>query len=230
MAKNGIYVFKCASWEVRSWILDNGPWDVCGAHLALRLWERNTPPRQCSFTKFPVWVKLMNIPLEFWTPSGLSHLASVLGKPMHMDSATGSRQIINFARVCVEIEASNKFLGYIRARRSNGVVVDVKVEYSWKSVVCDYCKVFDHSTRVCHIQAYKDQVSSSAREKAKDVSASTREKAKDVIVGVGETKRWVTRRSKGQEKLLSKPEASSSPRPLIFKSLPRWCIAPLYAI
>ncbi|GAV77738.1 DUF4283 domain-containing protein, partial [Cephalotus follicularis] len=173
-------------------ILDNGPWDVWGAHLALRLWERDTPPRQCSFTKVHVWVKLMNIPLELWTPSRLSHLASVLGKPMHMDSATGSRQIIHFARVCVEVEASNKFPSYIWARRSNGVVVDVKVEYSWKLVVCDHCKVFDHSTRAYPIQANTDQV-----------SASSREKSKDVIVGVGETEGWVTRRSKGKEKMLS---------------------------
>ncbi|GAV84816.1 DUF4283 domain-containing protein, partial [Cephalotus follicularis] len=103
-AENGIYVFKCASREVRDWILDNGPWDVWGAHLALRLWERDTPPQQCSFSKVPVWVKLVNISLEYWTPYGLSHLVSVLGKPMHMDYATGNRQIINFARVCVEME------------------------------------------------------------------------------------------------------------------------------
>ncbi|GAV82578.1 DUF4283 domain-containing protein [Cephalotus follicularis] len=128
--EHGIYVFRCASWEVRNWILDNGPWDVWGAHLALRFWERDKPSRQCSFTKVPMWVKLMNILLEFWMPSGLSHLASVLGNPMHIDSAIGSQKIINFARVCVEIEASKKFPAYIRARRSNGAVVDVKVEYS----------------------------------------------------------------------------------------------------
>ncbi|GAV85952.1 DUF4283 domain-containing protein [Cephalotus follicularis] len=110
-AKNSIYVFKCASKEVRDCILDNGPWDVWVAHLALRLWERDTLPRQCSFSKVPVWVKLVNIPLELWTPCGLSHLASVLGKPMHMDAATGNREIINFARVCVEMEAVSKFQG-----------------------------------------------------------------------------------------------------------------------
>ncbi|GAV71326.1 DUF4283 domain-containing protein [Cephalotus follicularis] len=36
-AENGIFIFKCESELVRNWILDNGPWDVWGVHLALRL-------------------------------------------------------------------------------------------------------------------------------------------------------------------------------------------------
>ncbi|GAV75835.1 DUF4283 domain-containing protein [Cephalotus follicularis] len=188
--ENGIYVFKYASKEVRDWILDNGPWDVWGAHLALRLWERDTLPRQCSFSKVPVWVKLVNILLEFWTPCGLSHLARVLGKPMHIDAATRNRQIINFARVYVEMEAVSKFLGYIRARRADGRVVDVKVEYCWKPVVCDLCRVSDHSTRACPVQAYKDQVSAKMKEKERNVS--------NVAL---EAEGWVTRRIKGKEKV-----------------------------
>ncbi|GAV92308.1 DUF4283 domain-containing protein [Cephalotus follicularis] len=100
---NGISVFKCETVEVRNWILDNGPWDVWGVHLALRLWERDLPPISSGFTKIPVWVKLMNIPMEYWTVRGLSHLASVLGTPLHMDPATASKQMISFTRICVEM-------------------------------------------------------------------------------------------------------------------------------
>ncbi|GAV92591.1 DUF4283 domain-containing protein [Cephalotus follicularis] len=64
-AENGIFVFKCESLEVRNWILDNGPWDVWGVHLALRMWERDMPPICSGFTKIPVWVKLLNIPMEY---------------------------------------------------------------------------------------------------------------------------------------------------------------------
>ncbi|GAV77379.1 hypothetical protein CFOL_v3_20850 [Cephalotus follicularis] len=108
---------------------------------------------------------------------------------MHMDTATKNRQIINFARVCVEIEATSKFLGFIWARRANGVVVDVKVEYSWKPTVCDHCMVFYHSNRACLIQAYNEQVSAKMRENGKNYS------------NVSEAEGWVTRRSKGKEKV-----------------------------
>ncbi|GAV86430.1 hypothetical protein CFOL_v3_29861 [Cephalotus follicularis] len=91
----------------------------------------------------------MNILMEYWTLVGLSRLASVLGNPLHMDAATESKQKINFARLCVEMPAASKFPIIIRAKRNNVTFVDVKVGYCWKPVVCEHCKVFDHSTQLC---------------------------------------------------------------------------------
>ncbi|GAV89040.1 DUF4283 domain-containing protein, partial [Cephalotus follicularis] len=102
--------------------------------------------------KIPVWVKLMNIPMEYWTVQGLSRLASVLGSPLHMDPATESKQLISFARICVEMKADKDFPAVIKTRRSNGEVIEVKVEYSWRPPVCERCKVFDHRTRVCPLK------------------------------------------------------------------------------
>ncbi|GAV74915.1 DUF4283 domain-containing protein [Cephalotus follicularis] len=150
--ENGIFIFKYESEAARDWILNNGPWDVWGVHLALRLWERDLPPISSGFAKIPVWVKLMNIPMEYWTVKGLSRLASVLGSPLHMDPATESKQLISFARICVEMKADKEFPAVIKTRRSNGEIVEVKVEYSWRPPVCDRCKVFDHSTRACPVK------------------------------------------------------------------------------
>ncbi|GAV92775.1 DUF4283 domain-containing protein/zf-CCHC_4 domain-containing protein, partial [Cephalotus follicularis] len=151
-ADNGIFVFKCETAEVRNWILDNGPWDVWGVHLALRLWERDLPPISSGFTKIPVWIKLMNIPMEYRTVRGLSHLSSVLGTPLHMDPATASKQMISFARICVEMSADKAFPDTIKAKRKGGATVEVRVEYSWKPPICERCKVFDHSTRACPVR------------------------------------------------------------------------------
>ncbi|GAV87862.1 DUF4283 domain-containing protein [Cephalotus follicularis] len=151
-AENGIFIFKYESEAARDWILNNSPWDVWGVHLALRLWERDLPPISSGFAKIPVWVKLMNIPMEYWTVQGLSRLASVLGTPLHMDPATEGKQLISFARICEEMKADKEFPAVIKTRRSNGEVVEVKVEYSWRPPVCDRCKVFDHSTRVCPLK------------------------------------------------------------------------------
>ncbi|GAV73106.1 DUF4283 domain-containing protein [Cephalotus follicularis] len=148
-AENGIFVFKCESLEVRNWILDNGPWDVWGVHLALRVWERDMPPICSGFTKIPVSVKLINIPMEYWTTRGLSHLASVLGTPLHMDPATEAKQMISFDRLCVEMCGDRAFPEVIKVKRLSGAVVEVRVEYNWRPRVCEQCKVLDHSTRAC---------------------------------------------------------------------------------
>ncbi|GAV85490.1 DUF4283 domain-containing protein [Cephalotus follicularis] len=149
---NGIFVFKCESAAARDWILNNGPLDVWGVHLALRLWERDMPPISSGLAKIPMWVKLMNIPLEYWTIQGLSRIASVLGTPLHVDPTMEGEQLISFARICVEMKADKEFPEVIKTRRTNGALVEVKVKYSWKPPVCDRCKVFDHSTRVCPLK------------------------------------------------------------------------------
>ncbi|GAV59693.1 LOW QUALITY PROTEIN: DUF4283 domain-containing protein, partial [Cephalotus follicularis] len=152
-ADNGVYIFKCESAVGRDWILENGPWDVWGAHLALRLWERDMPPAKSSFDKVPVWVKLMNIPMEYWSPKSLSCLASVLGKPLRMDTATEVKSKINFARIYVEMDSRTNFPEVIRAREKDGTRVDVNVECNWRPLVCNRCKVFDHSSKKCPINA-----------------------------------------------------------------------------
>ncbi|GAV90749.1 DUF4283 domain-containing protein [Cephalotus follicularis] len=127
IAENGIFVFKCESVEVRNWILDNGPWDVWGVHLALRLWERDLPPISSGFSKITVWVKLMNIPMEYWKTKGLNHLASILGTPLYMDQATEAKQMISFTRICVEVNADRHFQDVIKSKRRSGDM-EVKVE------------------------------------------------------------------------------------------------------
>ncbi|GAV61624.1 DUF4283 domain-containing protein, partial [Cephalotus follicularis] len=117
--------------------------------LALRLWERVLPPIRSGFTKIPVWVRLMNIPMEYLTPRGHSHLASVLGNPLHMDPATEAKQMISFARICVEMTADKAFPDVIKTKRLSGEIGEVKVEYCWKPPVCERCKVFNHNSKAC---------------------------------------------------------------------------------
>lgn len=41
-----------------------------------------------SFQKFPLWIKLWNVPLELFTIDGISCIASAVGTPLYMDRAT----------------------------------------------------------------------------------------------------------------------------------------------
>ena len=56
--------------------------------------------------KIPVWVQLYNVPLEYWNAEGLSYLASAMGVPLFVDAATEGKRRINYARICVELDAS----------------------------------------------------------------------------------------------------------------------------
>ena len=96
--------------------------------------------------------------MEFWTPEDLSYIASAVGIPLYADSSTEAYTRMNYARVCVEIDASKQLVHefYLQAPSRNTDTSPrcstVRVVYQWKPKMCSLCKVFGHSTNVCTSQ------------------------------------------------------------------------------
>ncbi|GAV61530.1 DUF4283 domain-containing protein/zf-CCHC_4 domain-containing protein [Cephalotus follicularis] len=97
----------------------------------------------------PVWVKLSKVPVQYWTKLGLSYIASVLGKPLHMDVSTTYRHASDFAQVCVDMAATSTFPNNIILELEDGNTTNIGVEYPWRPASCTLCKVFDHSNKTC---------------------------------------------------------------------------------
>ncbi|GAV92418.1 DUF4283 domain-containing protein/zf-CCHC_4 domain-containing protein [Cephalotus follicularis] len=146
---NGVFLIKFDNEQAREWVLNNGPWDVWGYHLALRMWSKDMSLSLDDCKSIPVWVKLKSVPVQYWNKDGLSYIASVLGKPLHMDANTTNKRVLAFARVCIEISASSSFPDSITLELENGGTTLIGVEYPWRPAACTLCKVFDHSNKSC---------------------------------------------------------------------------------
>ncbi|GAV92714.1 DUF4283 domain-containing protein [Cephalotus follicularis] len=149
IVENGVFIVKFEQGQARDWVLDNGPWDVWGYHLVLRKWSLGMSLTLGGCKTMPVWVKLMGVPLQYWTKTGLSHIASVLGRPLYMDACTTSRYALSYTRICVEMDASSSFPHNITLDLGNRNTMDIGVEYPWKPASCSLCQVFEHSNRNC---------------------------------------------------------------------------------
>ena len=104
--ENGFIFFLFSSAQGVADILDRGPWFIAGRYLVLKKWERNLNlSAEAAVTRVPVWALLYNVPVELWTPKGLSYIASAIGKPLFADSTTIARRRLSYARVCIELEA-----------------------------------------------------------------------------------------------------------------------------
>ncbi|GAV91594.1 Exo_endo_phos domain-containing protein/DUF4283 domain-containing protein/zf-CCHC_4 domain-containing protein, partial [Cephalotus follicularis] len=149
VAGNGVFLVRFENRQARDWVLENGPWDVWGYHLAIRPWRQCMPLSLGECKSMPVWVKLKGVPIQFWNKVGLSYIASVLGKPIQMDATTMNRYALLFARVCVDMNATSSFLESITLELEDGSTTSIEVEYPWRPAACTLCKVFDHSNRSC---------------------------------------------------------------------------------
>ncbi|GAV92420.1 DUF4283 domain-containing protein/zf-CCHC_4 domain-containing protein [Cephalotus follicularis] len=146
---NGVYLIIFENLQARDWVLDNGPWDVWGYHLAVRPWHKVMSLTMGECKPMPVWVKLRGVPIQFWNKLGLSYIASVLGKPLHMDMSTMNRYALLYARVCFDMNDASSFPGSITLELEDGSTTSIEVEYPWRPAACTLCKVFDHSNRSC---------------------------------------------------------------------------------
>lgn len=53
-----------------------------------------------------VWVRLPNLPLQFWYPESFATIGDSLGKFIKEDTDRTSKGLATFARICVELDLS----------------------------------------------------------------------------------------------------------------------------
>lgn len=141
---DGVFFFHIPDDDFRRQVLEKGHITIARIPLILQQWEPLLSLKKGSFDSLPVWVRLKSIPVEFWSQAGIGAIASVVGKPLFVDLRTEQMELISFARVCVQISASQPFVESVVVD-VNGFLHEVQVEFDWKPIVCSKCGVFGHS-------------------------------------------------------------------------------------
>lgn len=141
----GTFFFKFDTQVSLDAVLEGGPWHFAGRPIILRKWEPHLSIEKDNISKIPIWVHFFNIPLEYWTPEGLSYIASMIGKPLRVDKTTAEGRRISYARICIEIDATEEWLTEFELEATAGIKpISIKVEYQWTPTRCSMCKCFGH--------------------------------------------------------------------------------------
>lgn len=146
---NGMFIFRFHDEVSCDEILDSKLWHISNKPLILRKWQPGMQVLKLTLTSVPVWVKFVHLPMEFWTPTCLSYVASGVGKPLYADKVTEDQKRLGFARVLVEIDINSECPKEIEICRSNGNSIIIGVEYPWLPPKCSTCGGFGHATYAC---------------------------------------------------------------------------------
>ncbi|GJZ67450.1 RNA-directed DNA polymerase, eukaryota, reverse transcriptase zinc-binding domain protein [Tanacetum coccineum] len=159
----GLYFLKFRSLEGMNFVLENGPWLVDSKPFFVKKWEAGMCMEKPKPDKVPLWVKIMNVPLEAWNAQGISRIASRIGNPIIMDRITTSMcdrayGRASFARVLIEVDASKELVESVEiCYEKLGKSMNLRVEYAWKPSLCTHCKVFGHEYRRCGNRVLTDE-------------------------------------------------------------------------
>jgi Domain of unknown function (DUF4283) len=99
----------------------NGPWVILGHYLTLTKWRPNFRPSLEKVSSTLVWIRFPEVPIEFFEESVLLKMGNLVGRAVKVDDTTMEVSRGRFARVCVEIDLSNKFLEFFGLFTTGGI-------------------------------------------------------------------------------------------------------------
>ncbi|XP_062171116.1 uncharacterized protein LOC133876895 [Alnus glutinosa] len=153
--ENGMYIFRFQDEATCDEIMESRLWHISNKPLILRKWKPGMQILKLALSSVPVWVKFLHLPMEFWTPNGLSYVASGVGVPLYADKVTKEQKRLGFARVLVELDVNSDCPKEMTICRANGDSVTVGVIYPWLPPKCSSCKAFGHAVFACKKQDKK---------------------------------------------------------------------------
>ena len=143
---NGFMIFRFTTEAEMHAVLEKGPWMFGGKNIVLQQWHPRFQFDKNNISTIPVWIRLHGLPFPLWSKQGLSMAASMVGRPLSCDEATYNCIRLDYARVCVEVDAS---LPYVHDFEIDSPLtaepITVKVDYEWKPSRCAKCHIFGHS-------------------------------------------------------------------------------------
>jgi len=140
----GLFLLRFSDKEFRRKLLEGGPITLARIPFILQQWQPGIELKRDSHMSVPIWLRLRNLPFEYWSAQAISKAVSSLGKPLYVDQRTEQMSMISFARVCVEITARQTLYDCIDLV-TDGRTDVVEVEYEWRPLVCAKCDMFGHS-------------------------------------------------------------------------------------
>lgn len=131
--------------------LTGGPWRMFGSYLLTQAWTPEFDPLRDEISTTPVWVRLSNIPVNFYHRSILMGIARGLGNPVKVDLTTLNFERARFARVCVEVNLSKPLKGSVMVNGERYYVF-----YEGLNKICSRCGMYGHLVHTCP-QANQEQ-------------------------------------------------------------------------
>ncbi|KAL8537633.1 hypothetical protein ACS0TY_012669 [Phlomoides rotata] len=144
----GFYNFQFTCGDDRERIFAKLSWQIKPGLLRLQCWVQDFNPYKVSTSVAQVWIRISELPLEYWNNNIITTLASAVGTVIKLDERTASRSMGRFARVLVELDLKQDREENVMFERA-GYRSVVYIQYERLPEFCNYCNVMGHSTGNC---------------------------------------------------------------------------------
>ncbi|XP_074287844.1 uncharacterized protein LOC141612999 [Silene latifolia] len=139
------YIARFTSREDYEHVVTQGPWMIDDHYLTIRKWVPNFIPSEDSIKFLTAWVRIPNLPVEYFNEAFLRKVGSKVGKVIRVDRNTASAERGQFTRMSVEVDISKPLLSKFRL---NGKIYPI--QYEGLKMICFKCGKLGHNSEACH--------------------------------------------------------------------------------
>uniref|UniRef100_A0A1U7WW10 Uncharacterized protein LOC104227795 n=2 Tax=Nicotiana sylvestris TaxID=4096 RepID=A0A1U7WW10_NICSY len=97
------YIIKFKKKENMDKVMNQGPWFINGHFLSITRWKPNFVVTQEKVTNSAVWIRLPQLPTEFYDGKILEKIGNAIGRLLKIDVCTSTTLRGRYARLCVEL-------------------------------------------------------------------------------------------------------------------------------
>ena len=142
--EEGFYLIKFNMKEDYFKVLAGGPWILINHYLTVRKWEPNFKTSEANDIITAVWLRLPQLPIEYFNTKSLFQIGKRLGRPLKTDFNTATSTRGRYARICVEVDLAKPLIpAYSLAGKS------YNVEYEFIHSICFSCGKVGHRSDLC---------------------------------------------------------------------------------
>lgn len=144
----GFYEFFFASQEDMRSVWAAGTVSLKPCLLRLFEWTKDFNLHTQRQTHTQVWIRLWELPHEYWMERTLYEIAGAVGTPLLIDNVTRNRLYGHYARILVDVDLSKKVFYEVLVKRE-GFSFPVAIEYEGLPDFCTHYHNIGHHINSC---------------------------------------------------------------------------------
>ena len=125
-------------------VLKGGPWFIGHQFLAITQWEPRFKASTAEFSSVAVWIRLPELPIEFYEPSALLKIGKAIGPVLRIDANTANGVRGRFARICVQVNLDKPLIRKLYLGK-----IEQFVQYEGINTLCFLCGRIGHKREAC---------------------------------------------------------------------------------
>ena len=147
----GFFLIRFESKEGFEDVLKGGPWFIREHFLSLRLWVPNFRASEDTVSSVAVWVRLPELPVEYYHKDSLFRIGSGLGPVLCVDFNTTAGTRGRFVRMCIQIDIDKSLIRIVRVGKTKLAVI-----YERVGLLCFHCGKIGHRHEWCLTRALEE--------------------------------------------------------------------------